>query len=282
MNSYGQSFQVLHQMEDALRARKYAPTTRRRYIALCARILQATHDKEPKQVATEDLEKFLAGLERSGASASTLNQAISAGTFLWKAVLDLPFPIRTRPVADRRLPVVLSPAQVKKLIESGTTDQNRLELALAYSAGLRVSEIAALRLRDIDQEGMTIFIRAGKGRKDRYVPLARSVAVLLDDFLLRHPTNDWIFPGHKAGHIKVRCIQSGMEKAREKAGILSHPTMHSLRHSYATHLVERGENLMVIKELMGHASLSSLQQYVHLAKPGILSTESPLDRPPLY
>ena len=218
-------------------------------------------------------------MERSGACASTINQAISAGAFLWRNVFDLPFPVEVRPIDDVRLPTILSLNQILKLIASGGTEKTRLALAFAYSAGLRVSEVVSLKLEDINQERGVIFIRSGKGRKDRVVPLARLVSHLLDRYLARHPIKSWIFPSSKGGHITVRSLENSMAIARSHAGLTAQVTMHTLRHSFATHLVERGENLMQVKELLGHSSLATLQQYIHLAQGGSLSIKSPLDGP---
>jgi integrase/recombinase XerD len=269
-------------MIDALRSRQYSASTRKRYLAIYRCILQAFPDKDIKSLDKRDFESFFADMERAGASASTINQAISAATFLWRNVFELPFPIKVRPIADKHLPTVISRYQVMRLIAAAKTSKTRLALALAYSAGLRVSEIATLELKDINRERGVIYIRAGKGRKDRVVPLSELVADMLDQYLTKYPTKRWMFKNSSGSHVNVRCLQRAIAIARGRAGLSPDVTMHTLRHSFATHLVERGENLVTIKELMGHSSLSTLQQYVHLADTGILSTKSPLDNPPLY
>jgi integrase/recombinase XerD len=269
-------------MLNAMLSRKYSAATRKRYMAICWRIAQAFPDKDLRTLGKRELESFLANMERAGASASTINQAISAATFLWRNVFELPCPIKVRPIKDKRLPTVIARNQVMQLIAAANTSKTRLALALAYSAGLRVSEIAKLQLSDIDRERGVIFIKAGKGRKDRVVPLSALVADMLDQYLANHPTKRWIFPNSTGGHTHVRSLQIAMAAARNRAGLASDVTMHTLRHSFATHLVERGENLVVVKELMGHSSLSTVQQYVHIANTGILATKSPLDSPPLY
>jgi len=269
-------------MMDALRARKYSTSTRKRYLAIYRRILDAFPGGDLRSLDKRDLERFFADMERAGASASTINQAISSATFLWRNVFELPFPIKVRPIKDKRLPTVISRNQVMRLIAAANTSKTRLALALAYSAGLRVSEIATLQLADINRERGVIHIRASKGRKDRVVPLSELVADMLDQYLANHPTKRWIFPNSTGGHAHVRSLQNAIAVARERAGLPANVTMHTLRHSFATHLVERGENLVTIKELMGHSSLSTLQQYVHVADNGILAAKSPLDSPPLY
>jgi len=276
-------YQWHNAMLDAMLSRKYSASTRKRYLAICWQVAQAFPDRDLRTLKKSEIESFLANMERAGASASTINQAISAATFLWRNVFELPFPIKVRPIKDKQLPTVITRNQVMRLIAAANTSKTRLALALAYSAGLRVSEIAALQLQDINRERGVIHIRAGKGRKDRVVPLSELVSDMLDQYLANHPTKRWIFRGTAGGgHVNVRSLQNAMAAARAQAGLSSDVTMHTLRHSFATHLVERGENLVAIKELMGHSSLSTVQQYVHLAKTGILATASPLDSPPLY
>ncbi len=283
MTNEENKYQWYAAMLDELRARKYSTSTRKRYLAICRQIAQAYPDRDLRSLKKGELDSFLAAMERGGASASTINQAISAGKFLWNNIFELPFPIKMRPIKDRQLPTVITRYQVMQLIAAANTSKTRLALALAYSAGLRVSEIASLQIGDINRERGVIHIRAGKGRKDRVVPLSQLVSDMLDKYLAQHPTKRWIFRGTTGGsHVNVRSLQNAMAAARAKAGLSSDVTMHTLRHSFATHLVERGENLVVVKELLGHSSLSTVQQYVHIAKTGILATKSPLDSPPLY
>lgn len=269
-------------MIDALRSRKYAPSTRCRYLAICKHITDSFPGKDMRTLGKVELENYFAELERSGASASTINQAISAATFLWHNVFDKPFPIKVRPISDKRLPTVLSRNQIMKLIAYTRNPRDRLALVLAYSGGLRVSEVASLKLENINRERHIIYIRSGKGRKDRVVPLSDFVADMLDCYLEKYPTTKWIFKGYGNSHISTRTLQYAIRTARRRASLPENCSMHTLRHSFATHLVERGENLNTVRELMGHASLSTLQQYIHLANNGVLSTKSPIDYPPLF
>ena len=270
---------IILRLENSLRARKYSPATRRRYLGFCQRLFQRYPTMEPAELGTVQLEAFLADLERQGRSASCINQAISAFSYLWANILALPFPITARPRADQVLPRVLSPGQVESLIRGAQNPRDRLAFALAYSAGLRVSEVAKLRIHDIDRQRMTMLVRQGKGRKDRILPLSRRVCAMLESWLDQQ-TSVYVFPGDENGHIPVRELQRAMEKARKRAKLPDFVTMHTLRHSYATHLVERGENLMTVKDLMGHQSLATLQRYVHCAAVSSGAPESPFDTPP--
>jgi site-specific recombinase XerD len=262
-------------MIDALRSRQYSASTRKRYLAIYRGILQAFPDKDIKSLDKRDFESFFADMERAGASASTINQAISAATFLWRNVFELPFPIKVRPIADKHLPTVISGISNA----SHCSSQNQQDPPCSGTcllSGLRVSEIATLELKDINRERGVIYIRAGKGRKDRVVPLSELVADMLDQYLTKYPTKRWMFQELLGEPCKRAMLAARDCHTRGRAGLSPDVTMHTLRHSFATHLVERGENLVTIKELMGHSSLSTLQQYVHLADHRHLVHQEPL------
>lgn len=269
-------------MLNSLCSRKYSVATRRRYIDVCLHISWTFNDRNLKSLNKEELEWYFATMEKAGASESTINQAISAATYLWRNVFEIEFPVKVRPQADKRLPGILSRNQIMRLIAAAPRPNARLALALAYSAGMRVSEIAMLQVNDINRDLGMIYIRSGKGRKDRVVPLSNLVAEMLDKYLAKNPTKKWIFPGAYKGHISVRALQHAIVTARTRANLTQDVSMHTLRHSYATHLVERGTDLETVKELMGHTSLDTLQQYLHLSGKSILCTKSPLDDPPLF
>jgi integrase/recombinase XerD len=268
-------------LSDCLFARKYSLATRKRYILICLDLQISYPDRELSTLTRAELEAYIAGIARNSA-ASTVNQTISALTFLWRNVYGMKFPIPVRPVKDKSLPIVISLRQVIQLIAAARNLRTRLALALAYSAGLRISEIAQLQIDDIDRERKVIHIHSGKGRKDRVVPLSDLVAAMLDKYLEKAKPSRWLFRNTNGGPAHVRSLQYAFADARSRAGIPDTVTMHTLRHSFATHLVERGEDLFTIKELMGHSSLSTLQQYIHLANNGILATRSPLDDPAMF
>jgi site-specific recombinase XerD len=202
---------------------------------------------------------------------TSVNQYLSAIWFLYEVVLDRQLnrkqvPYMKRP---RKLPETLARSEVGQLIDAVTNTKHKAMLMLAYSGGLRVSEIARLKAADIDSEGMRIFVRAGKGGKDRYTLLSVTCLDMLrrywKGFRPDHPEG-YLFLGVRSlDHISPDAIEYAFKKALVASGIKKNVSIHSLRHSFATHLLENGAGLADIKELLGHASLSSTTVYLHLA-----------------
>jgi len=262
---------------DTLRALKYSIRTRKRYLAIVDRFA-AFIEKPLSQACTSDAIAFLSYLERElTASASTLNQAMSALRFFFLKVLGVEAPLPHRPRADRRLPGVLSREEAMRICSAPQNAKHRTILALAYSAGLRVSEIASLRVEDIDMERHVILVRGGKGRKDRFTILANRTLELVKQYLELYRPARWLFEGQSDGHITARTIQSIFYQAQTKAGIEKHASIHSLRHSFATHLLEDGTDIRYIQELLGHASAKTTEIYTHVARRDVLRIRSPFD-----
>lgn len=262
---------------DALRLRKYSIRTRTRYLAICRRY-EAFLGTSLQSATASNAVAFILHLERDlGYAAASLNQAISALRFLHVQVLGLDVPIARRPKADRRLPAVLSREEALRILLAPRNAKHRAILALAYSAGLRVSEIAALRREDIDPDRHVILVRGGKGRKDRYTLLADRAWAFLKAHLQLERPEKWVFSGQSGGHLSARSIQAIFYRAAAAAKIEKHVSIHSLRHSFATHLLENGTDLRYIQALLGHASPKTTQIYTHVARKDFLKITSPLD-----
>jgi integrase/recombinase XerD len=265
-------------LSNALRTLKYSRRTAQRYIAIADRYARFL-DSSLAESTTEDATRFLATLEgTSGASAATINQAISAIRFLYTRVLGKETSLSRRPKADRRLPDVLSREEALRIVAAPRNVKHKIMLVLAYSAGLRVSEIASLKLSDVDSSRSVILVRSGKGRKDRYTILAVRAKRLLDIYLELYRPTDWLFEGQNGGHLSTRSIQEVFNSAKERAGIQKNVSIHSLRHSFATHLLEDGTDIRYIQELLGHVNAKTTQIYTHVAKRDFLRIRSPFDR----
>jgi len=183
-----------------------------------------------------------------------------------------------RPRKERKLPVVLARQDVIRLLESVANIKHRALLMLAYSAGLRVSEVVKLRPEDIDANRHMIRIPGGKGQKDRYTVLSEVALEVLREYWRVYRPKKWLFPGSKEGsHITTRTAEKILENARKKAGIPKHITIHTLRHSFATHLLESGTDLRYIQELLGHKSSKTTEIYTHVSERDIGRIKSPLD-----
>ena len=275
--------EILEQVRDALTVRGYSPGTRKVYLGHLRRFLEWCGGGSPQLPADavgEGEAYILELLRKRGISRSYQNQVVSALRFLCEEVLGEPrLALRIpRPKKERRLPTVLSPEEVDRMIRKARNPKQRLILMLLYSAGLRVGEVVRLAPEDLDLERGLIRVHQGKGRKDRYTLLARRAVDVVGVYRDAYPTDRWLFPGDRPGrHLTTRSVQRVVKKAAEAAGLAKTVTAHTLRHSFATHLLEGGTNLRVIQELLGHKSAGTTQLYTHVARSTLESVRSPLD-----
>ncbi len=269
-------------MSEDLRLRNYAPRTQQTYLAHVRRF--ARHfGRSPERLGPEEIRRYQLHLIETGASWSLFNQATCALRFLYTVTLAQPWRVEkiAHPRRPMRLPVVLSTEEVARLFEAVPSPKQRLVLMTIYSAGLRVSEAVHLRVADIDSARMVIHVRQGKGGKDRQVMLSPLLLEELRAYWRFVRPRSWLFPGNDPEQpLSVACVQRVCQKARRAAGIDKPVSPHTLRHSFATHLLEAGADLRLIQSLLGHRSLSTTQRYLHLAAHRIGTTASPLDRLP--
>ncbi|MDR0401301.1 MAG: tyrosine-type recombinase/integrase [Treponema sp.] len=266
-------------LESELRSRKYSPQTIRAYVHYNKELCRRTQ-KRPEDISPEDLRNYLAYLDKTlDLSASSMNVAISAVKFFFRYVLKRNMlRDQRRPRHDKKLPGVLTESEVADLLAAEKNPKHRLLLMLAYSSGLRVSEVVALKREHVDVKRRTILIRAGKGRKDRYTLLSDRAADFLVRYCALYGIDGWLFPGMDGGrHLSIRSAQNIFAKALEKARIDKSASIHSLRHSFATHLLENGTDIRYIQELLGHSTLRTTQRYTHVARRTVLRIRSPLD-----
>jgi integrase/recombinase XerD len=267
-------------MLEDLRIRNYAPTTVACYVRSVAEF--AKHfNKPPDQLGPEEIRSWqLFLLNEKRVKLSTYIQAVCALRFFYQNTLHQRIDIDRIPLPryEKKLPVILSKAEVKALLEAPKNLKHRAMLATMYGAGLRVSEVANLKVRDLDRERHVIWVRGGKGHKDRQVMLAEPLRELLAAYWRwKRPTN-WLFPGGNPDcPIATNSIFQACTKAARKAGISKPIHPHSLRHAFATHLLDEGVNLLVIQTLLGHAHLKTTARYLHLSDSAIRSTRSPLE-----
>jgi site-specific recombinase XerD len=268
---------ISERMRYSLQARKYSRKTTTRYISVVMRYIN--YISCPLSDATvSDVTRFISYLEHeSGSSASTINQAISAIKFLYVHVLGREMPVARRPKSDRHLPGVLSHEEAQRILDAPSNLKHRLLLAIAYSAGLRVSEIARLRIADVDTNRGLILVKQGKGRKDRYTILAEKTNHLVKVYLELYRPKSWLFEGKGGDHLTIRSIQEVFYRAKTRARIDKDVSIHSLRHSFATHLLENGTDIRYIQELLGHVNAKTTQIYTHVAKRDFLRIRSPYD-----
>jgi len=268
-------------MEEGLKLRGYSQKTIKSYMSH-ARLFLEYCGKNANQLVKEDINYYLLYLlEQKGNTHSFVSQAVSSIKFLFGKVLmkdDLTLNI-VRPKKEKKLPEVLSQKEVRVILDNITNLKHKAILFLTYSSGLRVGEVVRLKLKDIDSDRMLIHVVQGKGRKDRYTVLSEVTLGVLREYVQKFKPAEWLFQGEEAGrHITERTVQRVFESAREKAGIQKKVSVHSLRHSFATHLLEGGIDLRYIQELLGHESSKTTEIYTHVTKKSIKSIASPLDK----
>ena len=259
-------------------AKKYSRKTISSYCRT-AELLCEYFQKLPSEITRDDVIDFLADISEKAASASTINVAISAiDAFLPSLKGDVRTTALTRPKKDRSLPVVLSREEILALLNAVENLKHKTVLSLIYSSGLRVSEASSIKIGDIDRYRGMICIRCGKGRKDRTTLLSSSFLRLLQRYLDTYNPRIWLFEGQNNGtHISARTIQHVFAAACKKAGILKKATVHSLRHSFATHLLEQGTDIRYIQELLGHKSPTTTMVYTHVSKVRLTTIRNPFD-----
>jgi site-specific recombinase XerD len=268
-------------MTEDMTMRNFSPYTQRNYLFAVARF--ARHfDTSPADLGPEHSRAYLNHLIARKVSSSYFNINVAALRFLYTVTLerDLALTKLTFQKRPRKLPTVLSSEEMAWFLASIPDGKMRAVLVTAYAAGLRVFEVVALRVRDIDNQRMVLRIAEGKGGKERLVMLSPKLLDLLRAYWkAEHPRSEWLFPGRDPGqHISIRSVQLACQTARDAAGISKHITMHTLRHSFATHLLEAGTNVCTIKLLLGHRSLSTTARYLHVATSTVCAVPSPLDR----
>ncbi len=264
----------------ALLLRGYSPRTRRAYLVHVRGYLRSL-DAPPAGDAIETMQAFLVHrIEHDDISRTLHSQAVSALRFFAAHVLGLDDDVEVlvRPRPERHLPVVLGRSEVRRLLDAIDNPKHRAIVHLVYASGLRVSEVARLRTDDLDPDRGLIRVRAGKGRKDRVTLLSDTAMAEVRRYLLMEPHDGWLFPGARVGrHLTPRTVQKVVEHARLKAGLTKQFSVHALRHSFATHLLEAGTDLRHIQELLGHASPTTTQIYTHVSTRDLSRIRSPLD-----
>ena len=267
-------------MTEDLTLHNICPKTARRYIKWVADFAQHFHTS-PEHLGPEHVRSYLLHLiQERKLSWSVHKEARQALKFLYRVTLGREEVVEkvACPKAPMKLPVVLSTDEMARFLDALGNPKHRAVLMTAYAGGLRLSEVARLRVEDIDSARMVIHVRQGKGRKDRDVMLSpRLLAVLREYWKINRP-KPYLFPGrHPDRPMSVRTVQMVCGRALKASGLSKHVRMHTLRHSFATHLLESGTDLRTIQALLGHHSFSTTAKYLHITTATLQSTRSPFD-----
>jgi integrase/recombinase XerD len=267
-------------MLEDLQIRQYSPTTIRLYLSSVAEFAKHFHTS-PDQLGPEHIRQYqLFLIKEKHACQSTCIQLVSALRFLYTHTLHrkieierIPFPRR-----QRKLPLILSREEVKAILEAPSKLRDRSVLAVLYGSGVRVAEATQLKPRDIDARRHVLWVRQGKGHRDRQTLLPEKLLALLRQYWHSERPGEWLFPATDRNRaIPPKTVYLACRHAAQAAGIKKPVHPHSLRHAFATHLLESGTNLRTIQILLGHANLETTARYLQVADVAVRSTPSPLD-----
>lgn len=267
-------------MVEDMTVRNFVPDTQREYIRAVKKL--AAFLKRPPDTATaEELRAFQVHLSEAGTPPPTMNATVTALRFFFKVTVGKP--VVTRNLAfvyePRKLPRVLPPDDVLRLLETARSPKSKAMLSVAYGAGLRAMEVVALKVASIDSQRMLIRVEQGKGRRDRFAMLSPQLLELLRDWYRIARPSIYLFPGRdKVSPMTTRQFNRIVHEAARLAGLPDWVSPHTLRHSFATHLLEQNIDVRVIQVLLGHANLDSTARYTHVATNIIRGVISPLDR----
>jgi integrase/recombinase XerD len=267
-------------MIDDMTLRNLSPATQRSYLHAVTKFSRH-FGCSPDRLGLEDVRSFQVHLVSQGISWPALNQTVCALRFFYGVTLDRA-EIPERIVyarTPRKLPAILGADEVVRFLEAVPSLKTRVALTTAYAAGLRASEAVSLKVADIDSVRMVLQVRHGKGAKDRTVMLSAALLAILRSYWRLARPGDWLFPGRGPDKpMDVQVLHAACRSAAKAAGLTKKVSVHTLRHSFATHLLESGTDIRIIQVLLGHANLSTTARYTHVATSTIARTQSPPDR----
>lgn len=269
----------LNRTKQQLIIQRYSANTISTYLACLRSFFSYFNELEPADLNKTDILNYLETLIHKGYSKSSQNQHINSIKFYYEKVLGKKreFYYIDRPRKDKKLPVVLSKEEVQRLFQSSYNLKHKTILAIIYSCGLRVSEMINLKIADIDYERNTIWIRNSKSNKDRQVQLAFQIQELIKQYILRYKPKQYLINGMNGGKYSSASIQKMIKATSIRATILKDITPHTLRHSFATHLLENGTDIRVIQHILGHSNIQTTQIYTHVSTAHISKINNPSD-----
>ena len=273
-------FQI-HQFREWMQQKRYSPNTIKTYSEAINTFLKFFHQKSVLEITNADLTDFNHNyIIKNSYSAAYQNQVINGVKLFFTFSRSLKFEVEQaeRPRREHKLPNVLSKEEIKLILEAHSNMKHKTMLSLIYSCGLRCGELIALKPENIDSKRNLIHINLAKGKKDRIVPLSSKILTMLREYYQKYKPKTWLFEGQIVGmQYDDRSLQQVLKQALRKSGIKKPVTLHWLRHSYATHLLESGTDLRYIQELLGHKSSKTTEIYTHVSTKSIQNITSPFD-----
>ena len=265
---------------EKLKVKRYSPSTINTYKAMFTDFINYYPDTGLDQISEEDIKKYLLYLiDERGVSTSYQNQAVNAIKFYYEKVKggERTVYMIDRPRSEHKLPVVLSFDEVKRILDATRNLKHKCILMTLYSAGLRISELLNLKIKDLDYDQMKIHVRDAKGNKDRFTILSGKLAEMLKEYFTEYKPKEYLFEGVGGIRYSKTSVQEIYNRSCKRAMIQKDVTLHTLRHSFATHMLEKGADIRYIQYLLGHSSAKTTQIYTHITAKGMDKIKSPLD-----
>jgi integrase/recombinase XerD len=263
-----------------LETKRYSFNTAKQYTHLFSEFMRYHKGIPLNEINELDIKKYMHGIVKQGKSTSYQNQVINAIKFYYEQVLDMPqrFYEIDRPKEAQKLPSVLSEDEISKVIAVTTNLKHKAILVTVYACGLRLAELLNLKITDIQSDRKLLLIRGSKGNKDRYTILSETTLTLLRKYYVGYKPKIYLFEGQHGGRYSGKSVQNIVKHALLKATIKRHASPHTLRHSFATHLLENGTDLRYIQTLLGHSSPKTTEIYAHVSTKGLRDVVSPIEK----
>ncbi|MFH0969648.1 MAG: site-specific tyrosine recombinase/integron integrase [Patescibacteria group bacterium] len=269
--------ELLEKIEDELKLRNYSQKTIKSYLICLSDYFNFIKIvKKDPDIAL--IKKYLLDKQARGQAPQTINLYLNAIKYFYREIFKSNVKIGLKfAKTSKKLPTVLSRTEIEKIIKSIENKKHKLLISLSYGAGLRVSETINLKIKDVDLEELTLHIKNSKGSKDRITIFPEKLKTDLAEIMALRDKNDYVFESERSGKLTERTAQKVFENALAKTGIQKDATFHSLRHSFATHLLENGVDIRYVQELLGHANIRTTQLYTKVTNPILKNIKSPLN-----
>ncbi|MBU2025336.1 MAG: tyrosine-type recombinase/integrase [Patescibacteria group bacterium] len=266
---------ILDKTKQILCLRNYSPKTQKAYLLYIKDYIVFSRKKKFKD-KQKAIEYFLLRKHKRGQSPQTINLALNAVKFLYANVLKNPRKIDLKfAKRNKKLPVILSRAEIEKIIQTTTNTKYRLMISLGYACGLRVSEVVNLKVADLDIDELVVHVREAKGKKDRVSVLSQKLQDDLRNSIAGKNSKDYVFESNRGGKLTTTSLQKMFRKSLSETKIKKPASFHSLRHSFATHLLENGTDVRYVQELLGHSNIRTTQIYTRVTNPKLKNIKSP-------
>lgn len=268
--------QYLQKVQNELKLRNYSPKTVKSYL-LCLKDFLGSVRPPVESLDIAMVKDFLLNKQNRGYSPQTINLYLNSIKYFYRNILGITASLDLKFVKrSLKLPVVLSREEISRMLRSIRNPKHKLLLALSYGAGLRISEAMDLKVKDVSLEELTIHLKEAKGKKDRLTVFPEKIKSDLQNLIAAKNADDFVFASERGGRLSERAAQKVFERALLASGIKKPASFHSLRHSFATHLLENGVDVRYVQELLGHQNIRTTQQYTKVTNPSLKNIKSPL------